>query len=65
MTTPFFSAIEETVTHTFETRDEAWRFMEKCDNEGIKAGYPSLKAPYTVKTLRYSADLASDLKETK
>lgn len=56
---------EDTITHTFETSEAAWRFMEKCDNEGIDAGYPSLKAPWTVKTLRYSLDITSDLKETK
>lgn len=38
-------------THTFATSSEAWAFMKKCDENGIAAGYPSLKAPYTVRVL--------------
>ena len=33
---------------SFDTSGEAWAFMRECDAKGIKAGFPSLSAPYTV-----------------
>ena len=39
-------------THTFATRTDAWQFMRDCDEAGIMVGYPSLSAPYTVRTVR-------------
>jgi hypothetical protein len=41
-------------TATFETSKEAWAFMRKMDAQGVSAGYPSLKYPYTVEYLARS-----------
>jgi hypothetical protein len=38
--------------YTFATSSEAWDFMHTCHETGLMAGYPSLKAPYTVRVLR-------------
>ncbi len=41
------------VTFEFATtgRDGAWNFMKLCDGVKIAAGYPTLRAPYTVTVL--------------
>lgn len=39
---------DETV-FSFTSSADAWAFMQKCDAAGKMAGYPSLKAPYTVR----------------
>jgi hypothetical protein len=40
----------ETVS-TFGTSGEAWAFMREQDSAGRPVGFPSLKAPYTVRVL--------------
>lgn len=38
-------------TYTFPTSTAAWAFYRSCDGSGLSAGYPSLRAPYTVQVL--------------
>lgn len=39
----------DVATYRLGSRDAAWAFMRACDDAGLQAGFPSLKAPYTVK----------------
>lgn len=48
MTTKTEKGITE---YTFATYKEAWAFMEECESKGMIAGYPTLKAPVTVKVI--------------
>jgi hypothetical protein len=39
---------------TFNKRDDAWKFMYRCDEHGIKAGYPEQQKDgrWTVRWIR-------------
>jgi len=39
----------DVATYRLGSRDAAWAFMRACDAAGLQAGFPSLRAPYTVK----------------
>jgi hypothetical protein len=48
MATAFYVSETDVATYYLGTREKAWAFMRACDEKGLGAGFPSLRAP-TVK----------------